>query len=323
MKKLLSVVLTLALLLMLTACGAASDTVAYKTGAVAAPAMAAEEAAEAEYGLQSNGQGAQAELPENRKWVVTVYLEAETEDLDAMMEQLNAQIREAEGYVENQSVYNGSTRNEYRYRNANLTIRVPADRVDFFVDQLGTFSNVVSQEQNKEDITLTYVATQSRMTALETEQARLLELLAQAETMEDLLTIEARLTDVRTELESVTTQMRIYDNQVDYATLHLGIREVKEYTPVEEPGIWQRITEGFRDSLEGLTEGTVDVLVWLLASSPYLVTYGALLLLAIWLGKKLSRGKKREKKPFRFGKGKKNSLPAEFPREGSSEEETA
>ena len=38
--------------------------------------------------------------------------------------------------------------------------------------------------------------------------------------------------DVRYQLESVTSQLRVLSNQVDYATIDLSIEQVQEYTPV-------------------------------------------------------------------------------------------
>ena len=294
MKKYISCMLAMVLVLgLLTGCGGASESVAYKSEANYDYAMEAAEVApmEMDSGL-STGSGAEmteASVPENRKWIVTVYLSAETEDLDTLTASLDERIASFGGYVENQSVYNGSAYETYRRRNANLTIRIPADKTDSFVESVGEVSNVTSQEKNREDITLTYVATESRMNALQTEETRLLELLAQAETMEDLLTIEERLTDVRYELESVTSQMRLYDNQVDFATIHLNIREVKEYTPVEEPTFWERITEGFADSIEGVGEGIVDFIAWVIIASPYLVVYGIILVVAIFLVRRLRK----------------------------------
>ena len=139
--------------------------------------------------------------------------------------------------------------------------------------------------------------TESRLAALETEEERLLELLAQAETMSDLLEIESRLTDVRYELESAASQLRLYDNQIDYATIYLSIDEVLEYTPVEEPGIWERITDGFADSLKGLGDGIVNLGVWIVVNSPYLVVYG-LILAGVWVCiRKLRRRRKNKKQP--------------------------
>ena len=77
-----------------------------------------------------------------------------------------------------------------------------------------------------------------------------MELLAQAGTMEDLLQIEKRLTEVRTELEKVTSQLRLYDNLVGFGTVHLSLRQVTEFTDTTvEPTIWQRIGSGFVSSL--------------------------------------------------------------------------
>ena len=52
--------------------------------------------------------------------------------------------------------------------------------------------------------------------------------------MEDIITIEQRLSDVRYQLESMESQLRSYDNRVDYSTVYLYIDEVEVYTPVEE-----------------------------------------------------------------------------------------
>ena len=161
------------------------------------------------------------------------------------------------------------------------------------------FANVTSQNVSREDITLQYTATSNRVTALETEEARLLELLAEAETMSDLLEIEARLTDVRYELENFASQLRLYDNQVDYATVYFYISEVQEYTPVEDPTFFERIKDTFSDALEGLGDGVVDLTVFLVGNSPYLLVFGILgfviLKLAKRSGKKLSFRKKAKK----------------------------
>ena len=55
---------------------------------------------------------------------------------------------------------------------------------------------------------------------------------------------------MRYELENRASQLRLYDNQVDYATIYLSIDEVQEYTPVEEPTVWERISGGFVSSIK-------------------------------------------------------------------------
>ena len=64
-----------------------------------------------------------------------------------------------------------------------------------------------------DDVTLRYVDVDSHKKALETEQERLLALLEKAENVEDIITIENRLSDVRYELENYESQIRLLDNQ--------------------------------------------------------------------------------------------------------------
>ena len=294
MKKMLSLLLCLMLLMSLTACGGSAKNtsamgVVREEAAAEAPAAMADNAASLK-GAQSGS----AALPEGRKWIITIDMNVETNDLENLMENLEKEISNKGGYVEDQNIHNGSTYSSRRYRSASLTIRIPDEKVDQFTSDIAGLANVVSQNLRREDITLKYVATSSRVTALETEEARLLELLAKAETMEDLLEIEARLTDVRYELENYASQLRLYDNQVDYATIYLYIDEVQEYTPVEEPTFFERIKNTFSDSLEGLGDGIVNITVFLVGNSPYLLTVGILGFVIIKLAKR--RGKLIPKK---------------------------
>jgi len=301
MKKMTAFLVTLCMLAALLAgCGGASKSTQAFDAAAAAPAEAANgayydmESAKSEDGGLT-GDTDSTVLPEGRKWIITVNMSAETEDLDALMEALNGKISGLGGYVEDQDSYNGSMYSSRRYRSASLTVRIPAQRVDEFTEEMSGIANVVSTNLSREDITLSYVATESRVKALQTEEARLLELMEQAETMADLLEIESRLTDVRYELENRASQLRLYDNQVDYATIYLSIDEVQEYTPVEEPTVWERISGGFVSSVKGVGNGLLDLLVWVLAKSPYLVILGGVTVGVVVLVKKRKARKAAKK----------------------------
>lgn len=300
MKKYLSLLLSLALLaVLLTGCGSAGKSAeSYDSGMVEyavsdEAAMAPAEGAAMKNSATDTGS---TQLPQNRKWIVTVNLTAETDDLDALRSALDEKIAALNGYVEDQSVYNGSIYDSgRRYRSANLTVRIPADSIDAFLQDVGGLANIVRQNKSIEDVTLSYVATESRLKALETEEARLLELLSQAENMTDLLEIEARLSEVRSELENYASQKRLYDNQIDYATIYIAIEEVQEYTPTEEPSLWERIRDGFKDNLEGVGEGLLDVLVWFIVSIPTLVVLAVVVLILVLIVRRIRRRRKAKK----------------------------
>lgn len=299
MKKTLALLVSAALgIALLCGCAASPKTFeaatqrggsAMDTGEIASDAAPGENESMAEGGINSNV------LPENRKWVITIDISAETENLDDCLEGILDKAQSLSGYVENQSVYNGSAYSQHRYRSASLTLRIPADKEAEFTQGLSDITNVTSSSRNAEDITLQYVDTETRVTALETERDRLLELMEQAETMADLLEIENRLTDVRYELESYASRLRRYDNQVDYATIYLSVQEVQEYTPVQELTFWQKIATGFVDSLKGLWKGIVAIVSWVIINLPYILVTGALCVgVGILISRKLKKGKRKK-----------------------------
>lgn len=295
-KRLFALLLVLVLTAsVLAGCGASSVHKDMAMPEAAAPMEAPEKGTNS---MAFSAGGAATPVQTGQKLIRRVNIDAETEDLDALLEKLTAQISSMGGYIEQQNLYNGSAYASYRSRSANLTVRIPADKLDGFIGQVKGVSNVISYNESQEDVTLTYVSTESRIKALETEEARLLELLAQAENMTDLLQIEARLTDVRYELESVKSQLLVLSNQVDYATVYLYISQVKEYTEVEEKTVWQRISSDFSRNLKDLGRWLVDLFVWVVTYSPQLALLSAvfLLLRRVLRRRKIRRMDKTEKK---------------------------
>jgi len=298
MKKQIALILVALLLSsMLFGCGAASEAA---RDVMTENAMSgAQEAPEVDNSLTDSAGSTSTPQLQNQKLVRKVWLEAETEDMDPLLEQIDQRIAELSGYVEKRQVRNGSTYTDRRYRHADITIRIPVEQLDAFVQNVSENANITYSNETAEDITLNYVATQSRVTALQTEETRLLELLAQAETMDDLLTIEARLTDVRTELEEYTSQLRLYDNLVNYGTLYLTITEVTELTVVEEEpdSIWERIGKGFVKSLKNVWTILQELFVFFIVAAPYLLIPAAIAaIIVVLIRLKIRRNRKKREK---------------------------
>lgn len=236
-------------------------------------------------------------MPANQKLIRTVYMDAETLSMNSLMSWLDERVGSLGGYYEQKSVRRSGSRDDGSYyQYADLIIRVPAENLDHFISQVGEKANITSTSESTENVTLTYISTQSRVEALETEQKRLLELLENAETMEDLLTIESRLTDVRWELENYASQLRVLDNQVNYSTIHLSIWEVDEPTVVVERTVWQKIGDGFTKNAGNMWDGLVNFFIWLITAIPYLIPLaliGGIVLLVL----KLRNKRKSRKNP--------------------------
>ena len=241
----------------------------------------------------------------NRKLIKTVDLNVETKEFDTLIISIEKSVSDLGGYIEESYSYNGSHYNSYRAsRNANMTIRIPKKNLSSFLDTVSGISNVVSKSERVEDVTLTYVDLESHKNALVAEESRLLELMEIAETIEDIITIEDRLTSVRYQLESMESQLRTFDNKIDYSTVCLNIDEVKELTVVEEKSGFERIADGFVDSFLSVVDGIKEFFIWFIINIPYFIVWIIAIIVIICLLKLLKRilGISREKSAERARK---------------------
>ncbi|MDE6015486.1 MAG: DUF4349 domain-containing protein [Acetatifactor sp.] len=235
---------------------------------------------------------------DTRKLIKTVNLDVETQEFDGLLNSLEAQVEQLGGYIESMNTYNGS---RYSYssreatRTSNLTVRIPQKELSGFVDAVSAAGNVVSRSENVEDVTLSYVDIESRKKSLETELERLQSFLEKAESLEDIITLEDRMSTVRYQLESMASQLRTYDNKVDFATVYMSIREVKELTPVEEETAWERLTGGFMESLKDVKDGFVEFFIWIVVHIPYLAVWAAVILIIVVVIKLIIRRNRRKK----------------------------
>ena len=64
---------------------------------------------------------------------------------------------------------------------------------------------------------------------------------------------------------------------------------------MEEPTLWERIRDGFRDNLEGVGDDLLDVLVWFIVSLPYLVVFAIVITLVVFIVKRVRRRRMAKK----------------------------
>ena len=208
----------------------------------------------------------------NRKLIRTVNMSVETRDFDALIENIQNKIKSLGGYAESMSV-NGNAKDTYSRRNAYITARIPADKLDQFVNGVEKESNILNKSENAEDVTLSYSDVEAHKESLRVEQDRLNDLLKEADSIETIIALEARLSEVRYELESYESRLRTMDNQIEYSTVYLDVMEVKEYKPepIEDPTFGERIVEGFTDGLSAAEEMIQDFVVGLVEALPVLL----------------------------------------------------
>ncbi len=273
------------------------------TAAVEAPAEACEEDVYNDAGAVASEEGIEPVAQNGRKLIKTVRLEMQTKEFDVLMEGLRKKIQEMDGYIENSAVW-GNSYNYTSTRSSEYTVRVPANRLDEFIEVVGGLGNVTYKSESVEDVTLQYVDVESRQKALETEQTRLLELLEKADNLEDLLTIESRLSEVRYELENFGSQKRLLDNQIEYSTVHLSVTEVERITEVGKKTFFQEIAERFSNSLYNVGMGLREFVIVVVGSLPVLAVWAAVIALVVLVLRRVfyNKNTKNTERKGRWGK---------------------
>lgn len=212
-------------------------------------------------------------VTDNRKLIKTVDLYAETYEFQNLVATVENKVASLGGYMESASIHTRYNDLQYGY----FVIRIPVDKLDQFVEEVSGISNITDRDISQEDVTLTYVDLESHKAALEAEETSLLALLENAASIEDIIALQSRLTEVRYQLESMESRLRTMDNLIDYATINLNVDEVETYTPVEEPSVGERISTGFMNSLESVGNGFKNFFIFIVVNLPHLVVWGAII----------------------------------------------
>ena len=317
-KKLLALVLSLLMMFSLCACGSSAKSSAAGEarqesssyyGAPAEAPMAAYDMAVYEdegFGIAANGTtaakeaGGEAPSENPEKIIYSADATVETTEFESCIAALEQLLSANGGFVESSSVngsnYYDSARGKVSRRTASYTLRIPSAKFGGMMDALSTLGNVPYTHMYTENVTAQYYDVEARMKAYQKQEERLMEMMELAETVEDIITIEDKLTDVRYRIDSLQSSLNNWDRRVSYSTLSLTVQEVQVYTPetVTKITYGQRLANAFKDSLKNAGEFFQDLLVFLVSALPTLVILAVLFFVCRPLIRKLhERGKAR------------------------------
>lgn len=216
---------------------------------------------------------------DNRKIIRTVTMSCETKAYDDAVTVIMTALNTHGGYVEaSNTTGTGYDDVKNSERRATYTLRVPAEKLDLFLETLRTDEGIriLSQNATSSEITATYYDTVSRLETLKAEKASLtamLEGFTDYKDISNMLKVQERLYDVIEEIEALQTKLNLYDGQVAMSTVHLTLREVIVYTEVAEPDptFGQRVKEAFVESWTDFGRGWQNFFVWFIEAFPTLL----------------------------------------------------
>ena len=198
------------------------------------------------------------------KILYTASLTLETRDYDAARSGLEQALADAGGWMESSSESSDSGES----RTLSLTLRVPEENYQSFLTAAGQTGSLVNRSEYADDVTASYTDVEGRIANLEGQRDRLRELQAGAETLSDLLDIEAQLSDVQYQLESWQSQLDWYDDQIASCTVTVTLREVD--FPAGS-GFVSRLASAFGQGWDNFVGGLAAIAVVLAGLWPVVV----------------------------------------------------
>ncbi|MDR1065093.1 MAG: DUF4349 domain-containing protein [Oscillospiraceae bacterium] len=225
----------------------------------------------------------------------------ESVEFDTSLEALSEMISSYGAFIENSNVSGADYASEFYgrnpYRSASYTIRVPRENFDAMLEALSRLGNITYRSTYAENVTEQYTDADSRLKARRIEEERLLAMLEKADTVEDMITIESKLSEVRYDIESLTSRLTNLDNRVNYSAVYVNINEVERLTR-QEPihlSYGQRIAEGLKQTLRGVGNFFTEALRLFIVNLPVLVLLAVAVIIAVAINRRVvKRRRKRE-----------------------------
>jgi hypothetical protein len=208
----------------------------------------------------------------DRQLIKTAHLSIGVPEFSAASREVERITVEAGGYVLRSSSHVTDT----GHRRGSVTIRVPETNFLSVIGELEKIGEVKSRSTSAQDVTEEYIDLEARLENYERQEARLLEILNKAETVEDILRVEDQLGRVRGEIERLTGRLRYLNERIEMAAI-----TVELYEPEPITRSW-----GLRNALKLAVAGFITTVNALIVFIGYALPLAVILSAAYYYRKK-------------------------------------
>ncbi len=203
--------------------------------------------------------------PMERKIVRNADMSIVVDDVDTVVTRVTMLVAEQQGFIVHSSRFGAG--DEER---ASMSFRVPSEGLDAVLAQVREWANNVENEQTSaRDVTEEFIDTEARLNSLTATEAKYLELLTRAETVEETLNVQRELENVRYRIESAEGRLRFLRQTTSLSLVNLEISTTERAKPLLVAG-WN-LTDVATSAIRGListARAIVNVLIWVVVFIP-------------------------------------------------------
>lgn len=193
---------------------------------------------------------AEANVNIDKKIIKTAYLSIEVTSYELSRKQIDAIIKDYSAYILNENLQN----TDYQITN-NINIKVPAEKFEKLLEEIAKLAKKTDyQNIEMKDVTEEFIDVETRLSNSRKVEQTYLKLLRKTNSIEDILKIEQKLGEIRTEIESTQGRLKYLNNQVSYSSINLNIYQKLEfkYIPEKSESFFQRLLKALDTGWKGI-----------------------------------------------------------------------
>jgi hypothetical protein len=215
----------------------------------------------------------------DQKIIYTGNLSVVARDFDAAEPMVRELVRKHKGYVADAQIQ----RNQGSRPSATWVVRTPAENFDDCMHDLAGLGVPETQRVSTQDVGEEYVDVQSRVTSKKKIEERILEMLKDRKgDLKEVMDLEAKLGSVREEIERAQGRLNFLTNRVAFSTIHLTLREEREYVPPQTPDFAGQVADAWRASTGSFMKCLQRIAIVVVSIAPWLPLW-LLLAAAAWI----------------------------------------
>lgn len=224
----------------------------------------------------------QKEAEAGRKIINNAELSLNVENFDESFNAIQQVVEKTSGFIQSSNSYVSRSNvgeDGKDYKEGHVALRIPGSEFYRALNEIEQLGKTMNKSVYGNDVTKQYMDMEARLKSKEVQEERLLDILSKATKVEDILRIENELNRVRTEIEMYVSQLRDWDNLVQYSTINVFIKEVepkdKQVSPPKMGNLWDRVKKGFIVTTNGILDIAEAFIVGIGFAFPVIIIAGA------------------------------------------------
>lgn len=212
--------------------------------------------------------------PSERKIVRNAELNLEVDSPEQARQKITAAAELKGGFVVESQQSSSDTKLKVT-DTVTMTVRVPSDNFIETLDEIRkTGSRVIVETVKGTDVTEEFIDIEARIKTQKALEQQFVEIMKRANTVDDALSVQSQLADVRGEIEKVEGRKRFLENQSSLSTIKIRLQTPAAVFSASSSGFTYRLQNAFGTGFDFALNFVLGFVTLLIGILPFAILIG-------------------------------------------------